>query len=816
MKQFLLALGLCLCLIKSVCAQKSSGDNGGIIDGIIHDEQHNPIQGATVILKKQDDSSLIVKEISKANGTFQFSNVLPGIYTISITHVGYSPYIIKQVIMETRNLHLSDIKLLLNTGELKEVIVTSPPKSFIEQKPDRMIVNVGALMSNTGTNAIDVLNNSPAVQVSDDGISLRGKEGVTIYIDDRPSNLTGADLINYLKTLPSGTLDKIEIMTNPPARYNAEGTAGIINIKTKKSKARGFNAGISLTYQQGVYSKNNSNINFNYRINKINFFGNLGYSSFNNFYNVKRSRNFNYPTDSASLLLYQLNTEKSNTKSYNYKLGLDYDVNAHTSIGILVNGIINPYTEHGNYSVTFNRSNRVDSVINTISQLNYITRNNTVNLNFRHQFHRPVQEINLNVDYLHYSTDPLQTINSSTYLPDRSLISNYTLNTYNPFIANIFGAKADYDDELFNGIKMSVGLQTTYSVRSSTGNYLYTMNNLTYANDSLDGSFRYKENINAAYASFQKTLKRFAIQAGLRFENTHAQTNQQRNAATTNTIVQYNYNNLFPTAYVSYKLDTGAVNTLILSVGRRISRPDYSDLNSFVFTFDKYSSNKGNPGLLPAFSNELDLSYNHKDKIIAGITYSKTYHDITQYYQLNGYATAFTPVNIEKAIAYGLYLNLSLPVNSWWSANVYTDLNQNRYEGQILNAEYLNNKVTTFTINGSNQFKFKNGWGFEINGFYRNNLTYGQGIYLPTWRLNASVQKTVLKNKGTIVLTARDIFNTRTLRRQIEYQYATFSTLNRSDTQVIGLTFTYKFGISTAARQHKNSIQTEAGRAGAN
>jgi iron complex outermembrane receptor protein len=817
MKQFLPALWLCLCSINSVFAQNTSGYDKGTINGAIRDEQGKLVHGATVTLKEQSGTLLNIKMISKPDGTFLFSGLAFGSYNMSITHIGYVSYIIKQMIISPKSMSLNfpDIRLQLNTGELKEVTVQSPQKSFIEHKIDRVIVNVDALISNTGTNAIDVLNNSPAVQVTDDVISLRGKDEVTIYIDDRPSNLTGKDLINYLKTLPSGMLDQIEIMTNPPARYNAEGTAGVINIKTKKSKRKGFNTGVSLTYQQGVYSKNNSNINFNYRVSKLNFFGSLGYSSFNNFYHVNRDRRFNYPSDSTDLLLHQLNTEKSNTKSYNYKLGLDYDLNAHTSMGIIVNGMINPYTEHGNYSIGFNRS-QLDSVIKTISELNYITKNNTVNLNFRHQFHKLVQELNMNIDYLHYTIDPLQVIHSKTNLPNSQLLSNYTLNTYNPFTAKVFGAKIDYDDELFGGLKISIGLQTNWSVRNSTGDYQYTINGQTYPNDSLNGSFKYQENINAAYISFQKTLKKFSFQAGLRFENTHAQSDQRKDVSPVVSEIKYHYNNLFPTAYFSYKLDTGAVNTLILSVGRRISRPNYSDLNSFVFTFDQYSSNKGNPALLPAYSNNLDLSFNHSDKITAGITYSKTHNDIGQYYQLIRYATAFTPVNIEKAIAYGLYLNLSLPVNSWWNANVYSDLIHNHYEGQILNAEYLNTKVTTFSVNGSNQFKLKNGWGLELNGFYRNKLTYGQGAYLPAWRLNASIQKTVLKNKGSITLTARDIFNTRTLRRQIAYQYASFTTFNRSDTQVIGLTFTYKFGTSTAIRQHKNSIQTEAGRAGAN
>jgi len=816
MKQFLLSLWLCLCLVKIVCAQQTM-HNDGVITGVVTDSENHPISGATAVVKRQDTKETSLTTISKNDGNFEFLKLQAGTYTLSISHLSYHSYVANQIVISsTTKFNLPVIRLQNNSSELKEVNIVSPQKSYITHQIDRVVINVGSLLSNNGTNALDVLNNTPAVQVTDDAISLRGKEGVTIYIDDRPSYLTGKDLIDYLKTLPSGTLDKIEIMTNPPAQYNAEGNAGIINIKTKKGKLKGFNAGLSASYQLGVYSKKNSNINFNYGFHNINLFGNLGYSSVNNYYDVIRNRQFYDVQPYNNVLMSQLNTETSTTTSYNYKLGFDYDMDAHNKLGAMVTGVIHPYHEQGNYSTAFKRFNNVDSTINTISRLHYMTRNNTINLNFHHQFNKPTQELNINTDYLQYSTNPLQVINSGTYLPGNTLISNYILNTYNPFKANIFGAKADYADELPGQLKISIGTQTTYSDRKSSGDYLYTINNKTYPSDSLNGSFSYRENINAAYINIQKTTKRFDMQVGLRLEHTHAEATQQRAGLLTATTAEYNYSNLFPTAYINYKLDTSSVNTLTLSMGRRISRPGYGDLNSFVFTFDRYSSNKGNPEIVPAYSNNLDLSFNIKDKITLGITYSNTRNDIAQYYQLTGYALAFVPVNIAKTTAYGAYFNLSVPIAKWWNANLYSDLTHNQYAGQVLDIGYLNNTVNTITINGGQQFKLQHGWSAEVNGSYHNKLTYGQGIYLPMWFVNATVQKTILNNKGAIILTGRDIFNSRKLRRKIEYQYASLTSLNRSDTQTIGLTFTYKFGTSTSARQQHNSIETEAGRAGVN
>ncbi len=812
MKQFLLALWLCLCLIKSVSAQSI------VVNGTVHDDQDAPVERATISLQQQGQGKIYYNAISDSLGNFELVVGTKAVYVLTVTHLGYAPYISQQLYIDPalKKFKLPGINLKPLTGQLKEVRIISAQKNYIEHKADRIIVNVGALIGNSGTNAIDVLNNAPAVLVTDDGISLRGKEGVVIYIDDKPSYLTGKDLLNYLKNLPSGTLDKIEIMTNPPAKYNAEGTAGIINIKIKKGKTKGFNINLNTSYLEGVYSRNNSGINFNYKADKINVFGNMAYSSINNFYDVKRNRQFHYQQDSSGLVLEQFNTETSNTKSYNYQLGFDYDIDQYNSIGAITYGIISPYIENGLYSTAFKTTNAADSTISTTSRLHYTTRNNTFNLNFRHRFPGTAQELNINTDYLHYSTNPLQVINSSTRLPDQTLTGSYLLNTFNPFDAKVFGAKADFDGQLSARIKISAGLQATYSARNSTGNYQYTIGGKTFPNDSLNGRFGYSENINAAYINFQQTTTLFELQIGLRYENTYARTNHQGPALPANADAVYNYNNLFPTAYLSFKMDTVAANTLVLSLGRRISRPGYSELNSFVFTFDKYSSNKGNPKLAPAYSNNLDISLNHGDKLTVGFACSQTHNTIAQYYQLNGYALAFIPVNINKALSYGLYLNMSLPVTPWWNVNLYSDVNRNHYTGEILDVSYLNNSVTTVTISGNNQLKFKKGWSLEINGSYRNNLTYGQGIYLPMWHLNGSVQKAFLKNKATITLTARDIFDTRKLRRQIEYPNAYLTSVNHSDNQLIGITFAYKLGKSTLSRQHHNSIQTEAGRAGAN
>jgi iron complex outermembrane receptor protein len=821
----LLLLALCFIKLsfsqspaKTVIHNRINAAEGGIIKGIIKDhDSYRPIEGATAVLKNLADSSKYFSVISNQDGLFKFTGVINSIYSLTISYAGKKQIISNKLIVDHGITILPAIYFRINATQLKAVTVQATPKALIEQKIDRMVINVGSLMANSGTNMLEVLSNSPGIEVTEDGISLRGKPGVTIYIDDKPTYISGKDLTGYLKSLPSGTVDKIEIMPNPPARYNAEGTGGIINIKTKKLAGNGLNTNLSLNYGQGIYSKSNNSINLNYKVNRLNIFGSTGYSATTNYFKVHRDRYFNFPDKTTDFDMLQYNYEKNTRKNVLYKAGFDYDLNKNTTLGFLYSGSSSKYKEKGAYNVNFMKNGITDSTITTNSNMQEPTTNNTLNLNFRHQFSNPSREINFNFDYLNYNDKTNQSLQSNTLISGQPAVNNnyYTLISDNKFKAKVYGAKADYDSPLWGG-KLSAGAQIVFSTRNSSGIYTNRLNGANYSIDSLNNIFGYKENINAAYVSFQKDFfKRFSFQAGLRFENTNAETNQ-KNATVSSVIRQqkFNYNNLFPTAYLTYRLDTNSNNLLIFSAGRRITRPNYADLNYSIFFFDKYSLSYGNPLLVPETSTSLELAYNYNNILTAGINYSSINGMISQYYRLEQSALIATNVNIPEVKTYNIYINSSIPFNNWWSLNVYSELSYSTYKGVILNKEYLDNSLSTFKINGSNQFKLGKGWNAEMSGSYRTRITYGQGVFLPLGRLNAGVQKKILNNKGTLGLTANDIFHTWDIKRSIGLNHAQIISSNINDTQQLNLTFTYKFGLSGTSRVRKNSIQSEEKRVG--
>ena len=247
---------------------------GALVKGTVKSESGKALESATVILMSVVDSLKLSTSSTDKNGVFEFKGLTTGRYYITIHHVGYSVHQSQSFFIKSEN-DVVDLKMILlnmHDEKLKEVVIRAVQKPFIEHKIDRTIVNVGSLISNTGTTAIEVLNNVPGIEVVDDVILLRGKQGVTVYIDDKQSFLQGKELLNYLKALPSGMLDLIELMPNPPAKYRTNGGAGVINIKTKKNSTQGLNGNFSASQSRGRYSRSNYNMNLNYKKNKFNIF----------------------------------------------------------------------------------------------------------------------------------------------------------------------------------------------------------------------------------------------------------------------------------------------------------------------------------------------------------------------------------------------------------------------------------------------------------------------------------------------------------------------------------------------------------------
>ena len=806
---------LLCCLLLAVTASGQSPAKGRITGTIEIKDNGKKMEGASILLKRVSDS-LYHTAISNENGRFSFDNLPDGQYVLIVTYLGARKYISEApvVIRDGVSKDLPVITVMMNEDRMLKEVEIRDKKVFAEQQIDKTVINVDALISARGGNVMDVLNNAPAVTINEEGgISLKGKSGVTVFIDGRQTFMTGKELAGYLKSLPADMIEKVEIMSNPPARYNADGNGGIINIRTRKIRAKGINGNISLNYGQGVYPRSNNAVSVNYRNDRLNVFGSAGYTLLNNFFDSDRRRLYSHSNAAPDYLLQQAYYEKSNKKTTNYKFGVDYDIDKRTSIGLVLNGFSSPYKERGRYVNTFGlQGSGPDSVMYVASRLKEQTRNNAFSVVLHHQQENGDREWNIGLDYLDYHTTSEQYSVNDTYVQDSTLSNRFALWTDNPFKAKIYSGKADIVLPVPGGIKMSAGVQVLYSRRNSSGNYEQELDNELYPLLQLNNRFRYDENINSLYVSFQKRVSRLALQAGLRMENTQAKARQYDIYQRPDSSFRMDYTNLFPTIYLSYDLDSTAGRTLVLSAGRRITRPNYQDLNPSVFFYDRYTSVTGNAVLRPGYATNLELAYNHGNAFSTGVSYTRTSSGITQVYRQENASFIASSMNIDRITGIGVNISTSLPITDWWMVNLYSELTSTRYQGQIFTDEYLDNSYTTFRLSGNSQLQFGKGWGGEISGLYRSGMIVGQAILKPVWQMHMAVQKKMLKDKATINLAVRDIFYSWNVRRDLYIRHAEVYFSNRFDTRLINVTFTYKIGKTWKARSYKSGIQSEESR----
>ena len=778
----------------ALCSQAQTNNAGKVTGSIKDGGQQKIIDAASVSLLKAKDSSLIKVAITDKDGNFSIENVKDGAYLVLATSIGHSK-------TYSNVFTLSSAQPLVNIGALQLVpqdknlagVTVISKKPFIERKADRTVLNVESSISSTGSTALEVLEKAPGVTVDKDGnISLKGKSGVMIMVDNKPTYLSGPELTNMLRNMSSNQLDQIEIMTNPSAKYDASGRSGIINIKTKKNKQKGFNGSASTAYTQGIYSKTSNSVNLNYKNGKVNLFSTLSANYRNNFENLNIYRRYTNTDKSTKAIFEQNSFRTRHNGNYNAKVGADFYVSKKTTFGIVVSGVTNPQVENGNNtSYLKNSGGAVDSIVQAVSNEKSKWKNGSVNLNFRHVFDSTGREITADADYLRYRADKSQNFFNNSYTPDWLFKSGDNLVGELPSDIKIYSAKIDYTHPLKKGAKIESGVKSSFVETDNTAGYFNVVGNTKTPDYDKTNRFDYKENINAAYFNFNKEMKKWSVQTGLRLENTNYEGHQFGNPMKQDSAFKNSYTSLFPTLFVGY--NPTEKNQFSFSYGRRINRPDYEDLNPFLFFLDKYTYGAGNPFLKPMYSHVLEASHTYKQFLTTTLNYSYTKDLFNETFEQKDFATIVRQGNYGSMNDASISVNAQIPVQKWWSMNVYTEGKYNQFKG-ILYGDNIDVHATTFLANVNNQFKFKNGWSAELSGWYRTKGVEGQIAIKSLGQMNAGVQKQVLKNKGTVKLNINDVLRTRNPRGEINFQNTEARFNQNADTRTVTLAFSYRFG----------------------
>ena len=757
----------------------------------------------------QTDSTILRTGVTDSLGIVVFTGLDGGNYLIRVTLIGHKEQY-SRIDLQQETAISTSITMQQTPGMLKDVTVTAR-KPLIQILPDKTVVNVEAGITNAGATVMEVLERSPGITIDRDGnISLKGKPGVQVMIDGKLTQLSGADLQNLLNGMSASQVETIELMDNPSAKYDAAGNGGIINIKTKKNKQQGFNGSISTNYGQGIYPRNTNSLIFNYRNGSFNYFLTYSYNQNKYMMDLYALRTYYNDAGEATALLEQPYVTKGRGKTHNLKTGVDYYLDKKTTVGFAFTGTyLSRDNEGKSTALWMDAAGHRDSIIFTRSSSDTRLKQGGINFNARHVFDAQ-RELTADVDYIAYD------IRTGQYFENNTAGDIEASQGEIPSSLHIVSAKADYSQRFSNSFVWETGFKTSRVTTDNPARYYYLLPNNEWAEDlGKSNQFLYTENIHALYTNFTAKAGRWDLQGGLRYEYTGYRANQLGNAITKDSAFNRNYGSLFPTAFVTYKLDS--INTFTLRAGRRIDRPGFQKLNPFVFIVNKYTFQQGNPFYRPQYTWNAELTHTFKEVFSTGISYNLIKDYFSQVF-LSDTATGniiYTEGNVGKMQNIGLTMSAQLSPAKWWSLSAQATLNHKIIEGVLW--DKYKASITQLNLSVNNQLRFKKGWGAELSGFYlTRNQNDLQEVLDPTGQVSFGISKQVLQNKGTIRFTFRDIFWTQSMAGWTHFESVLEYFKLMRDSRVATIGFTWRFGkaIKGPARRSGSAADDEMNRVG--
>ncbi len=802
MKQFCLQLIVC-CLLASFCQ--------GQISGTLKPGGKEDASDIPVLLMKGKDSAFAANTYTDAAGHFEFKQLSAGDYYLLVQYIGFEDYYSSLLrVAEGGAPQAVEIVLKAQNGQLEGVSVVGQ-KPLIEKLMDKTVVNVDAWISNAGSNALDVLKRSPGVQVNEDGtISLQGKSGVTVFIDDKPTYLSGKDLTDYLQSLPASALNTVELMGNPPAKYDAAGNSGVINIRMKRSKMQGFKANLNLAGTHGERFRSNNSLNLSWNKNKLSLYTMLVFNKRTGFQDLNLYRSYFNEAGAVNTSFRQHSDMLDNSYGPRFKVGMDYELSKRSVIGASISGFrLQDKDNTRNYSLLSNGYGDLQNIVAAWANSRRTFSNIWANLNYQYKIDSLGSNLNFNVDYLNYNSQLNNSLlNTIKDANDSFLNASYLLG-YLPAKMDIVTTNGDYERPLGDKSKLSLGYKIGLVTTDNIADFRDEVNGIQVPNEAFSNHFKYRENINAAYVNYNTSTGRWGFQAGLRFENTIIKGHQLGNATQPDTTFNRNLNSFFPTVYLSYKLDSAAKHLMTFSYGRRINRPNYQDMNPFSYPLDRFTIYGGNPYLRPTFSNNLELSYTFNNRVTATLLYSLVNDVISETIEQSNGMFFSRPGNIGRQQLYGLSINAMFLPFKFWTVNAYGEYIYNDFSAQLY-GQKLDNTGWSGSANLSNQFTLGKSWSAEVSGVYSGKNYYAQFIMIPTGAVSFGLSKKLFSNALNIRLNLNDAFYTNKFGGEIVgLEASTASWRNRVDTRSVTLALSYNFQKGAQVREQKASGANE-------
>lgn len=793
--------------ISQIYGQRPNGARAlfGTLSGrVLDNSSGQPIEFATITVMSSRDSSIETGGVTGKDGRFKIEKIRSGDYTIQITFIGYEIKRIpgvkfghqEQVTKELGDIRLNSTINAIATAEVVE------KKEYMELMMDKKVFNIDQVMSATGGVATDILETIPSVQVDIDGnISLRGSQNVTVLIDGKPSALTGASRQAILSQLPASSIERIEVITNPSAKYDPDGMTGIINIVLKKDKLSGIHGNIQLTY--GTGDNHNASAGLNFRMSKFNLFGNYSFN-YNDRFSIGTTERLALTTEDPQWLIQQ-NEGGRVGFGHTIKAGTDFFANSTTT-----------FTLSGTYTISEDRDH--DSVFNYLSRIdgqflssyNRLTEGegarNGYDMSFgmRKELMGDNHALTVDGQYSFFAgfsdneitNSELDSMGDVLYTP---LFSEWN---ENDDINRTISIQTDYTNTIAKEGKLEAGYKVTDRDITSEfySEYTDTLTGVILPFENRNNTFRYLEQIHAVYGTYGYRWNRISAQGGLRAEQVFTTSLLQEREEQ----FENDYFALFPSGFLTYKLKRQ--RDVQISYSRRINRPNTRQLNPFANYSDNLNLRIGNPYLLPEFVNALDLTLSIK-KDAAAYMISCYLHDVNQvirrYKTIDSLGISTTTFeNQSNSQNIGIEGVFNLEATSWWTLNM--SLNGYRVNNDGTNLESdLSNVAYSWTGRVMSTMKFNKGIQFQVTGFYRAPENGIQGRMSDMYFLDLGLKMGMFRGKASMTLNMRDIFDTRQFSFNSNGRGFEQESMRKRESRNLYVTFGWRFGKLEVGRERR-------------
>lgn len=722
------------------------------------------------------DNKIVTGTITNKKGVFNI-NANKGVYNLTISFIGYKDWS-RQISLHA-NIDLGDIELIRNENKLDEITITST-KPIIERKADRIVFNIENSILSSGKSSLELLSLSPNVWVNNSGlISLNGVQGVKILINGIFLKLSGNQLSSYLNSLNATQIKKIEIIQNPPAEYEAEGSAGLINIILKKEKKDGLTGSVFTGYKQGRYLYFENGFNLNYKKGKLGFYSQYYFIKDKKYVDTEELRIFSN-TDAV------IENESYSTPIINnqqLRFGIDLTISKNQYLGAEVIGTFNnKKTPFKSFSSIFNNS-KLDSTI--IGDYNLNSKNTfyNVSVNYNIKIDTLGSNIKISSDYVY--NDSKNTDNFiSSFFQSNIFLKNKINRNNAPTTTNIYSYKIDFYKPLYKN-ELNIGAKYSNTQIDNFIVYQNFIDNTWKFDITKSNQFNYTENVFASYLSYTTNLFNIDTKIGLRGEYATIDGNSE----TVGQRFKKKKIDLFPSLFMKYDLNKHLGNSLSFYYGRRINRPSFENLNPFIYQIDDFTSSIGNSDLNPQYSNTAQLNFDYHRNYLLSIFFSKTSDVFTQIV-LNekDNRVIYQIQNLNNSENYGVSLNLPIVFTKWWKS--YN--NASLYKSAFSFNNYNNSKLS-FEGKSNHYFTISKSLSLELEGGLQSKTVQGNFEVNPNYYINFSVRKYFWNKKGQVKINATDIFNTRDTEINVDLQNLNLIRKEKNQSRTIMLFLIYNF-----------------------